>query len=87
MENTKDNSCDIFESNNNSFRITTRSQSRKTSRKRKVLWAKDLTEVMGKNKIKSHATSSTNRISGCFERKITGILMKPFTSKQIKIGW
>ena len=86
MENRKDNSCDIFESNNNSFRITTRSQSRETSSKRKVLWAKDLTEVMGENKTKSHA-SSTNNISGCFERKITEILMKPCTSKQIKIKW
>ena len=53
MENIKDNSCDIFESNNNSFRIITRSQSRKTSRKRKVLWAEDLTEVMEKTKWKA----------------------------------
>ena len=87
MKSSRDNNWDIFENKNNFLKITTRNLSRKTSRKRKLLWAKELTEVMAENKVSWVAELPWNRDSQLSGKKVKGILMKPSSSKQLKIGW
>ena len=85
MINETDELKDAFKKRHTSVIITTRNASKRTKNRRRIIWAKDLTEILGEESHMSHAVSPVNSSSERTEWKIKGILKMPKIGKQAKI--
>ena len=66
MNEIEDHFRDLIRNKGYSIKITSRGGSRKTSKTKRLLWAKDLTEVLGESKIKNPSSSLENSNSEIF---------------------
>ena len=85
MTNETDELRDALKKRQTSVLITSRNHSKRAKNRRRIIWAKDLTEILGEDSHMSHAVSPANSSSERTEGKLKGILKMPKIGKQAKI--